>query len=53
MSYLTIAINEFKIIEEKYVKCFSKCTEVDKVPSLKVKIPIDEAETRPENTDEW
>jgi|JI9StandDraft_2_1071091.scaffolds.fasta_scaffold658378_1 hypothetical protein len=53
LSYLAIAISEFKAIEENYVKCFSKCTEINKVPTLKVKVPIDEAETRPENTDEW
>jgi hypothetical protein len=34
------------------MKSFSKCTERDNVPILKVKVPIDEAETRPE-IDEW
>jgi len=47
LCYLSVAIAEFKAIEEKYMNCFSKCTEIDKVPVLQVKVPIDEAETRP------
>jgi hypothetical protein len=35
------------------MKSFTKCTERDNVPILNIKVPIDEAETRPESIDEW
>lgn len=44
---------EFKDIEEKYEKFFTKNTEKDPVPEVTVKVPIDEVELRPFHIDEW